>query len=89
LVGGLGEQYKTSGGPSRLSGKVTVTKPLNWLCTESNHQATRESTLEMLSMVYKGTATPWDQGPRAVYKGVLFPLVVLAPFCGQDFVLNP
>jgi len=27
---------------------------------------------EILSMVYKGTATPWDQGPRAVYKEVLF-----------------
>jgi hypothetical protein len=64
-------------------GKVTVTKPYNWLCTESNHQAIRESTLEMLSMVYKGTATPWDQGPRAAYKGVIFPLVVFGLFIGR------
>ena len=44
---------------------------------------TRESTLEILSMVYKGTITPWDQGLRAVYKRILFPLVVLASFIGR------
>jgi hypothetical protein len=40
--------------------------------------AIRKSLHEIPFIVYKGTATPWDQGPRAVYKEDLFPLVVLA-----------
>jgi hypothetical protein len=48
---------------------------------------TRELTLEMPSMVYKGTATLWDQGPRAVYKGAFFPLWFWL-LCRQDFVLK-
>ena len=38
---------------------------------------------EMLSRVYKGTATPRDQGPGAVYRGVFLPLVVFGFFINR------
>ena len=44
---------------------------------------------EMLSQVYKGTATPRDQGPRAVYRGVFLPLVVFGSFINRTLYLNP
>jgi hypothetical protein len=38
---------------------------------------------EMLSRVYKGTATPRDQGPGAVYRGAFLPLVVFGFFINR------
>jgi hypothetical protein len=38
---------------------------------------------ELLSRVYKGTATPRDQGPGAVCKEVFLPLVVFGLFTNR------
>ena len=54
-------------GGSQLQGPLVINKLLH----------------EMLSKVYKGTATPRDQGPRAVYKGVFLPLVVFGFFINR------
>ena len=44
---------------------------------------------ELLSRVYKGTVTPRDQGPGAVFgRESFYVLWFLAPFIRQDFILK-